>query len=165
LEGALDRLARALARGRLGAGLAAGLRGHIETLPARLEGLGPPDRLVHGDLGGRNLMVSENGASSHRIAGLIDWEHAAAGWPLSDVGSLFRYSTRFPPRFRDRFHQGYEEAGGSLPEDWWRTVRLLDSTRLVGILAGDRDLPGIFQECHGLLERLVDDLSPGAPPG
>jgi hypothetical protein len=42
-----------------------------------------------------------------------------------------------------------------LPEDWFRTARLADSTRLVEILGGEQELPVVFAECRELIEAIV----------
>jgi hypothetical protein len=64
--------------------------------------------LVHGDLGGRPR-GRRTGAVD--IAGVLDWESAGSGAPLWHVGSLFRYSRRYAPAFRDRFVRGYRSTG------------------------------------------------------
>jgi Ser/Thr protein kinase RdoA (MazF antagonist) len=113
--------------------------------------------LVHGDCNGRNVLVGGTGAESRWIAGILDWESAFLGGRLWDIGSLFRYSRRYRPDFRDRFVQGYESMGVGLPRDWWLLARLLDSTRLVAILDEDRSLPMVFAECRTLIRELVAD--------
>jgi aminoglycoside phosphotransferase (APT) family kinase protein len=141
-----EQLRTGLARERLGGELADHLRGLLAGKDLLFEhGRG----LVHGDLGGRNILVEQD---EREISGVIDWETAAAGSALWDVGSLFRYSRRYSPEFRKRFEQGYRAGGGELPRDWWRTARLLDATRLVGILNEERELPGVFAECRELIE-------------
>jgi aminoglycoside phosphotransferase (APT) family kinase protein len=129
----------------------------LEETAARLIALDDGDCLVHGDLGGRNILVAPTGDGDWRVSGLIDWENAFSGSPLWDVGSLFRYAKRYSETFRQRFERGYCEAGGRLPEDWWRSARLLDATRLVSILNDEQELPSVFAECRELIEAVVAD--------
>jgi Ser/Thr protein kinase RdoA (MazF antagonist) len=114
--------------------------------------------MLHGDFGGRNILVSQDSEASWRIAGLIDWEAAGRGCRLWDVGSLFRYGNRYSVDFRDRFEEGYN-AMGELPCDWYRRCRLLDSLRLLDIVNGERELPDVFAECRGLIRSVIDDWS------
>jgi len=150
-----EMLLRGLARKRLGAALADALWRRLDASALRLCALDRVARLVHGDLGGRNILVApaENGA--WRVSGLIDWEAAFSGSALWDVGRLFRYSKRYSETFRRRFERSYRGAGAALPEGWYRTARLLDSTRLVAILNEERELPVVFAECRELIEAVV----------
>jgi aminoglycoside phosphotransferase (APT) family kinase protein len=148
-------LLHGLARKRLGAALADAMWSRLDASAVRLCELDPAASLVHGDLGGRNILVALDGAGVWRISGLIDWEAAFSGSPLWDVGSLFRYPRRYSETFRQRFERGYRDAGGALPEDWLQTARLLDATRLVATLNEERELPVVFAECRELIEAVV----------
>lgn len=155
VESAITTLHVGLARERLGATVADLLAGLLEARTELLEeqesGL-----LVHGDYGGRNLLVAPDTDGWH-ISGVLDWDAAASGSGLWDVGSFFRYSRRYDEAFRADFAAAYRAAGGELPEDWWLTARLLDATRLVGILDEPRPLPRIFAECGLLAVVLLED--------
>jgi Ser/Thr protein kinase RdoA (MazF antagonist) len=97
--------------------------------------LGLPRALIHGDLGTKNIIVDPG---RRQIAAIIDWEHAARGWPTWDLGKLFRYASRYDDVFRAAFARGH----GGLAGDWWRTVRLLDATRqLHNIVESRREHP------------------------
>jgi aminoglycoside phosphotransferase (APT) family kinase protein len=150
-----ERLLRGPARTRLGGTLSRKLRRQLDAKAAVLSALDPAPRLVHGDLGGRNILVAPDDNDGWRITGLIDWEDAFQGSPLWDVGSLFRYAKRYSQSFRQRFERGYGEAGGVLPEDWWRISRLLDAIRQVETLDEERVLPIVFAECCELIEAVV----------
>jgi aminoglycoside phosphotransferase (APT) family kinase protein len=115
--------------------------------------------LSHQDIGGRNILVQRADGDRWRIGGVIDWEGAATGTPLVDVGSLFRYAPRYDETFIDEFEQGYREADGTLPDDWYRISRLVDAMRLVEMLDEERELPGVFADCRMLLAKLVQDLT------
>lgn len=158
VAGAVAQLRAGPARDHLGGPLADTVRGLLEAGRPRLIALDHGDPgLVHGDFGGRNVLVRAEG-DDWVIAGLLDWECARAGAPLWDVGSLFRYSHRYPAEFRDRFAAGYRAEGGPLPHDWWLLARLLDSSRLVAILSEPRDLADVVAECRALIDAVVCDF-------
>jgi aminoglycoside phosphotransferase (APT) family kinase protein len=152
-----EALLHGLARKRLGAALADAMWSRLDASAVRLCGLDPAASLVHGDLGGRNILVALDEDGGWRISGLIDWEAAFSGSSLWDVGSLFRYPRRYSETFRQRFERGYRDAGGALPEDWLRIARLLDATRLVATLNEERELPVVFAECRELIEEVVTE--------
>jgi hypothetical protein len=91
----------------------------------------------------------------HAVAGVLDWESVAIGSRLWDIGSLFRYERRYSATFRQRFAAGCSATGASLPNDWWIWARVLDATRVVGILSEDRDMPSVFDECRSILSSLI----------
>ena len=115
--------------------------------------------LCHHDIGGRNILVQRADGERWRIQGVIDWESAGTGSPLVDIGSLFRYAPRYDEQFRTEFDRGYREAGGTLPDDWYRLARTLDAFRLIDTLDGIREMPGVFADCRMLLAKLVADLN------
>jgi len=69
--------------------------------------------------------------------------------------ALFRYPERYSAEFRAAFARGCRAAGGTLPRDWWRLARLLDTTRLVATLDEPRELPAVFAECRELVASVV----------
>jgi aminoglycoside phosphotransferase (APT) family kinase protein len=157
LEEAAGQLRVGRARDRLGATTADRLRGLLEEHARELAPHQEQLELVHGDFGGRNLLVT-GAADAWRITGLIDWEMAFRGWGLWDVGSLFRYRRRFGASFRDGFAHGYAQTGGALPADWFRLARLLDATRSVATLAEELEhLQDVFADCREVLEGVVQD--------
>jgi Ser/Thr protein kinase RdoA (MazF antagonist) len=155
LQTADRQLHSGVARSRLGDALADAFARVLHDETHRLLPLDERHGLVHGDFGGRNVLVRQAGTGMWEISGVLDWECAAAGSAMWDVGSLFRYHRRYAPEFRERFATAYRGTGGILPDDWWYTARLLDATRLVGILSEDRDLPTVFAECRELIEQLT----------
>jgi len=154
---ALTQLTSGRARDRLGKPLADAMARAIERAGDQLA-WGTPC-LSHGDIGGRNILVQRALRDRWRIGGVIDWEAAATGSPLVDVGSLFREPARYDGAFLAAFERGYREADGVLPDDWYRTSRTLDAFKLIDTLAEDRELPGVFAECRMLLAKLVADLA------
>lgn len=148
------RLQGELARQRLGGALSDALRRRLDAGRRRLEALDGEAWLVHGDFGGRNILVRFD-EGSWRVAGLLDWEEACTGSRLWDVGSLFRYASRYSATFSNCFSAGYREACDELPEDWYPAARLLDALRLVDTLNGERELPVVFSECRELVAAVV----------
>jgi fructokinase len=148
-------LRSSLVRERLGSVAADALRARLDAHRTALDYLDRHTGLVHGDFSGRNIIVSARVRETWEIAGVLDWENAFLGSPLWDVGSLFRYSTRYSTDFRYAFARGYRDAGGELPEDWWTLSRLLDATGVVGILAGDRELSSVFDDCRSIVANLM----------
>lgn len=154
------------ARGRLRAGLVRERLG--EPLADRLESLladraGDPRleggcALVHGDFGGRNILVAADPEGPWRLNAVLDWDSTATGSPLWDVGSFFRYSHRYDEEFRARFEAGYRAGGGDLPGDWWRAARLVDASCIVTVLDDPRPLARVFAECRLLVVTLLDDF-------
>lgn len=155
LRRAEEQLHTGLGRQRLDEVLADSLSDWLNRSAPLLEALEGAPGLVHGDLGGRNILVRATRGGEWAISGLIDWEQAATGSGLWDVGSLFRYGRRYPQAFRTLFEQKYRAAGGVLPPDWWPIARLLDATRLVGILYEEREMPAVIDECRELIRSLI----------
>ena len=81
-----------------------------------------PPRLTHFDFGGTNILVHADGS----VAGVVDWEFAAAASPAADFGNLLRPPLGHRSEFVDGVEQGYRDAGGDLPEDWRELTRLAD---------------------------------------
>ena len=160
------QLRAGLARSRLGGPLADGLRERLAAGARGLEALDGGPGLVHGDFGGRNVLVRAADNGGWEVSGVLDWESAATGAGLWDVGHLFRYPRRYSPAFRAAFARGYRAAGGTLPRGWWRLARLLDTTRLVATLDEARELPGVFAACREMIASVVRDgvaRRPAAP--
>jgi len=156
-------LASSPARERLGSPVADALRATFAMDNAALLALDEHRELVHGDFGGRNILVRRTHDVTWDVSGVLDWEAAAVASPLWDVGSLFRYDTRYSAHFRASFARGYRAAGGRLPDEWWRQSRLIDATRVVRILNGERELPSVFDECRAILASVVADFPPDRP--
>jgi Ser/Thr protein kinase RdoA (MazF antagonist) len=154
-----QRLASRRVQRRLGDALADALSARLSKEAKPLENLAGTCCLVHGDLGGRNILVAPDRNGSWHISGLLDWEEAFFGWAAWDVGSLFRYPRRFGEAFRARFEGGYRGAGGALSENWWTTSRLLDATRQIATLDDESERPVVYADCRELLELLVLDAS------
>lgn len=159
LEKTYRQLVAGRARRRLGAHLADAIRQAIEAAEPQLAW--GTVCLVHGDLSGRNVLVQRAAPERWRISGVIDWEATSTGSPLLDIGSLFRFASRFDAQFRAAFERGYREADGTLPEGWLLTARLLDATWLVDTLDEPREFPGVYADCRMLLAALAKEAGVG----
>jgi aminoglycoside phosphotransferase (APT) family kinase protein len=147
------------ARRRLGASTSDALWAHLSREAGALGPIGKASCLVHGDLGGRNILVAPERGERWRIAAVVDWEDAFTGWAMWDVGSLFRYPGRYGQAFQDQFESGYNSRGDSLPGDWRRIAAFLDATRQVATLDSERELPAAFADCCQLLETLLQPVA------
>jgi len=149
-------LATSRVRERMSNPLATALLATLDTHADRLHGT--TQVLCHHDIGGRNILVQRAEGDRWRIQGMIDWESAGTGSELVDLGGLFRYATRYDEVFVAGFERAYREAGGTLPDGWYLSARLLDSLRMIDTFDSIREMPGVFQECRMLLTKLVGDL-------
>lgn len=165
LERADRQLRAGPARARLGAVAADGLRGRLAAAEPLLRSREHAPVLLHGDFGGRNLLVGAAAPGRWEVRAVLDWETAAYGAALWDVGSLFRYSRRYSPEFRGRFARGCRAAGGELGGGWWQAAKLLDATRLVDILSEERELPTVFAECRDLVAAILSGEALEPPDG
>ena len=163
LIGADAGLSSRLVRNRLGPESADALRALFDVNQVMLLALDEHRALVHGDFGGRNVLVHQARDATWYVSGVIDWDAAAIASPLWDVGSLFRYASRYPLDFRERFARAYRAAGGRLPDEWWRLSRLIDATRVVRILGEEHELPVVFDECRSIVADLIADVRPNRP--
>ena len=156
LDRAYAQLTEGRCRERLGAPLADAIKAGLEAAEPTLAW--GSVCLVHGDFGGRNLLVQRAAGDRWRITGVIDWEATSTGSPLFDLGSLFRYADRYDATFRADFERGYREADGTLPERWLLAARLIDATWLVDALDEPHEIPGLHADCRMLLARLASEL-------
>lgn len=86
--------------------------------------------LVHSDFNPKNLLIDPvTGA----LTGLLDWEFAHAGSPLSDLGNLLRFDR--DPVFASAVIDGYMELAGHLDGVSTSRARLLDLARSADMAA------------------------------
>jgi aminoglycoside phosphotransferase (APT) family kinase protein len=140
---------------RVGSETIAALARLVEAWTPQLLALTSQKALVHGDCSRSNVLVGP----SHEgwdVARLIDWEFAAAGSPLIDVGHFFRYDGNRPSRIETRFAAGFRAAGGTLPDDWQGLARLADLAALAGGLTKPYLPDGAVQELCTLLRATLE---------
>lgn len=107
---------------RLGKELARDVVAFAKRNESRLEVWNHPPRLTHFDFGGTNILVRNDGV----VAGVVDWEFAAAASPPADFGNLLRPPLGTMRAFVDGVEKGYRNAGGFLPPDWRELTRIAD---------------------------------------
>lgn len=115
--------------------------------------------LVHGDFGKRNLLMRIV-AGKWAVAAVLDWEFAASGSVLADVGHFLRYERSSRPMFEPHFSQGYQRAGGTLPQEWRRLARLIDLVALCESLTHDHLPEAVSTELVELVRATVEDRDP-----
>jgi aminoglycoside phosphotransferase (APT) family kinase protein len=128
-----------------------------------IEASGGAATLVHSDFNPKNLLVDPDRAE---VTGLLDWEFADAGHPLTDLGNLLR----FPPR---RWEPGLRALTGGvlellgaagLPSGWLETARALDLFALVELAARERRNPVVDRARELLLATArTGSLAAGRP--
>jgi aminoglycoside phosphotransferase (APT) family kinase protein len=105
----------------------------LEPLPGGFSGETFVDRacLVHSDFNPKNLLVDP---ATGELTGLLDWEFAHAGNPVTDLGNLLRFNR--DPVFVSAVLDGYLELAGHLGELGRRPrERLLDLARAADLVA------------------------------
>jgi fructokinase len=125
----------------------------------RFEELVEEAALVHGDFGKRNLLMKEVDGV-WRVAAVLDWEFAVSGTPLMDVGHFLCYERGSRPRLEPHFSRGYLRAGGVLPEDWRRLVRIVDTASLCESLTHEFLPESVVPELMELARAAVEDRDP-----
>jgi aminoglycoside phosphotransferase (APT) family kinase protein len=114
--------------------------------------------LVHSDFNPKNLLVEP---ATGRVTGVLDWEFAHAGSPVTDLGNLLRFERE--PVLAEAVLAGY---AGSVPDapddpdDLLETARAADLVALVD-LAGRCGENPVADRAHALLRAVArtGDLS------
>ena len=120
--GFLETAFAGIAGERLGKVFAAEVVAYARANEHRASVWNEPPRLTHFDFGSSNLLVRDD----FSLAGVVDWEFAAAASPAADFGNLLRPPLDQSSAFAASLEQGYREAGGVLPDDWRALTRLAD---------------------------------------
>lgn len=126
---------------------------------AQLASLDNESRLVHGDFGGRNLLVRQV-AEKWTVAGVLDWEFAIAGSPLTDVGHFLRYECASRPTVEPHFSNGFVQAGGTLTHGWRQLARVMDLIALCESLTHDAPPEDVVAELLELVRATVESRDP-----
>lgn len=139
---------------RLGTDRCEALRRHMAQRVERLNAWPPLPRLVHGDFGFSNILITGEG-SDVTVAAVLDWEFALAATPLLDLGNLIRPPAGDDPAFLDSIAQGYRVIDPDLPEDWVDLARAVDLTAWVDF-AGRPDAPqDLLDHARSMIDRIV----------
>src|SRR3954453_4018597 len=84
--------------------------------------------VVHSDFNPKNLLVD---ASSLEVSGVLDWEFAHAGWPVTDLGNLLRFERE--PMFAEAVLAAYRDGVVDAGDDVLDLARAADLYALVDL--------------------------------
>lgn len=105
--------------------------------------------LVHSDFNPKNILVDpETGA----VTGLLDWEFAHAGLPVTDLGNLLRFDRE--PVFAGAVLDAYADGVPDAPDDLLTRARAADLFALTDLAARRGENP-VADRAHGLLLRIA----------
>ncbi len=158
LSGFLETCLSGLGGERLGRELAARVMAFAKQNEKRQDVWNRPARLTHFDFGGTNILVRSDG--SLKVAGIVDWEFAAAASPAADFGNLLRPPLGTMPGFVSGVEQGYRDGGGFLPDDWRELTRIAD----MGAWAEFLTRPTISEQVIEEARNFLSDITSGSTP-
>jgi aminoglycoside phosphotransferase (APT) family kinase protein len=105
--------------------------------------------LVHGDLNPKNVLVDPD---SLEVTGLLDWEFAHAGWPVTDLGNLLRFER--DASFAGAVLTTYRRRVVDAPDDVLDLARAADLYALVDLAARRADNP-VAERAHAQLAAIA----------
>lgn len=111
-------------------------------------------QLVHLDYVPRNILVRREAGAGWRVSGVLDWEYARASCSLFDVAGMLRFPEDLHPGFEEPFAQGYQRAGGHLPEGWREAIDALDLASLTFLLTKPPAHPLLTKAASALRQRI-----------
>lgn len=114
--------------------------------------------LAHGDFNPKNLLVDPG---TGRLTGVLDWEFAHAGSPVSDLGNLLRFERE--PVFVEAVLSAYADSVPDAGEDLLERARAADLFALVE-LAGRRGHNPVTEQADALLRVVAVSGDPSAVP-
>lgn len=125
-----------------------------DTAALRAETWFPPC-LVHGDFNPTNLLLDGDCPT-----GVLDWEWAHAGSPLSDFGNILRDRNEpVPTPFAAALAEAWEaKTGAELPSDWAARVRLADLSSGLEFLSSEDDRPTFHATARANIVRTVESF-------
>lgn len=124
-----------------------------------LKSLNEKHALVHGNFNSRNTIIKRKG---HRwvVSGILDWEQAFSGSPLWDAARFICYESYTRPCREPHFSAGYVNGGGSLPADWARLARVINTLTAAESLGRPDLCPAFVPELCQLVAAFVDNRDP-----
>ncbi len=105
--------------------------------------------LVHSDLNPKNLLVDPDTLT---VTGVLDWEFAHAGGPVTDLGNLLRLDRE--PVFAGAVLQTYRESVPDASEETLDLARAADLYALVDLAARRGENP-VTERAHDLLRAVA----------
>jgi aminoglycoside phosphotransferase (APT) family kinase protein len=146
----VDGMSRGRVRERATPELADRLLRLVDEHGWRLEPFWNQAQLVHCDYKPWNMLVQKR-AQGWAITAVLDWEFAAAGPPLCDIGIYLRYRDRVPQGYERGFFDGYRAAGGALSDDTGRLSRLIDLVSVCTFLERAHNDPAVERDMRGVI--------------
>jgi aminoglycoside phosphotransferase (APT) family kinase protein len=115
-----------------------------------------PATLVHGDYKAQNILLRQRSPAGWQMAAVLDWEFAMAGNSLFDLSILLRYADSLSPAFEQGVVASYRDAGGRLPREWKRVIKLLDLLNLCEFLCGQSPRDAMISDVTRLIQATID---------
>ena len=148
-----DEFMTDLVKIRLGEGIVQKINLIIQDNIDELLNMDRNPRLVHGDFQGTNILIDKN-----KISGIIDWEFAMAGHPLSDIGQFFRYEEYFDKKSISIFEEEYRKKSDYiLPDNWYKLSRIRDLANLIQLMGFKEEMPNKYAEIKNIIIKLINE--------
>lgn len=136
---------------RLGRDLAQAVIAYAKANEHRAAVWQTPPRLTHFDFGSSNILVRDD----FSLAGIVDWEFAAAASPAPDFGNLLRPPLGHSTAFVEALEDGYRDVGGSLPDDWRDLTRLADMGAWAEFLSRPQISDAVIEDARQILKQTI----------
>lgn len=101
--------------------------------------------LVHSDFNPKNILIDP---ATGRVTGVLDWEFAHAGLPVTDLGNLLRFDRE--PVLSEAVVAAFSQSVPDAPDNLLETARAADLIALVE-LAGRRGENPVTEQADALL--------------
>ena len=144
-------------RQRLGITVAEQVLDFVRDRRATYESIANTTRLIHCDYNPKNIIISP--IDSHwKVAAILDWEFAASGSPLVDLGNFLRFDDELPAGFDQGFIQGYASDPGTFEDNWREITQLLDLAAMTNFLDSESENPKTFRTAVSVIEKTIKTL-------
>lgn len=129
----------------------------VQSKQAIYESITNSTRLIHCDYNPKNILMRR--VDSHwKLAPILDWEFAASGSPLVDIGNFLRFEDELPHEFDEAFIQGYVSPSATLVENWREIAKLLDLAAMMNFLESESENPQTFRTATSVIKKTVEAL-------
>jgi len=145
---------------RLGSDLTTRFQNFLSRRAQLLDALPRRACLVHSDFNPPNLKADEK-----TITGVLDWEFAHSGSPLTDIANMLRPRAYQTAAFNGTFIHAYEKEAGPLPQNWQSLSRMLDLMAQIEMLDAPEERPNIFDWARARITdtiHFVDEMADDA---
>lgn len=149
----LQCLDQEIALERMGKKLNGKVRKLIEENKYHLSELQNTNSLIHCDFNGKNILIRDT-----TVAAVLDWEFAASGSPLVDIGNFLRFEEDYSPKLVSNFTDGYLAGGGALPQDWRRVAKLLDLASMCSFITRPGGIPKTTKTAIRIFEKTLNEI-------